>query len=142
MYRILREMLWAYIVHNHPELFFKLHEAYMARTFIEEKTLAIMPEAERMLASGRPQEEVEEYCFQKMTSDLGASRYRYLYSVLEEEFPKDFNRLAESGKLTYELVKMAESFQDTFQAFGFSKETVSDRHLRHAIIQRVHDWLV
>ena len=142
MYGILREMLWAYIVHNHPELFFKLHQAYMARTFIEEKALAIMPEAERLLASGQPQEEVEAYCLEKMTAGLGASRYRYLYSVLEEEFPADFNRLAESGKLTYELVKMAESFQDTFADFDFSHQTLKDRRLRHAIIKRVHDWLV
>lgn len=142
MYKVLREMLWAYIVHNHPELFFKLHEAYMARTFIEEKVLAIMPEAERKLAGGQPQEEVEDYCLQKLTASLGASRYRYLYSVLEEEFPADFNRLAESGKLTYELVKMAERFQDTFQDFGFSKQTLHNRHLRHAIIQRLADWLV
>ncbi len=142
MYQTLREMLWAYIVHNHPELFFKLHEAYMARTFIEEKALSIMPEAERMLAGGKPQEEVEEYCLQRMTRELGASRYRYLYSVLEEDFSSDFNRLAESGKLTYELVKMAESFQDTFQDFAFSKETIGDRHLRHAVIKRIHDWLI
>ena len=142
MYGILREMLWAYIVHNHPELFFKLHQAYMARTFIEEKALSIMPEAERMLAAGTPQEEVEEYCLQKMTRELGASRYRYLYSVLEEEFPADFNRLAESGKLTYELVKMAESFHDTFEDFDFSHKTLKDRRLRHAIIQQVHDRLV
>ncbi len=141
MYQALREMLWAYIVHNHPELLLRLHEAYTARAYIEERALAIMPEAERMLARGKPQVEVEEYCLHKMTQQLGPSRYRYLYSVLEEEFPSDFNRLAESGKLTYELVKMIDSFQDTFQDFAFSRETLDDRHLRHAIIKRIHDWL-
>ena len=135
-------MLWAYIVHNHPDLFFRLHEAYAARTFIEEKVLSIMPQAEAMAASGVAQEEVEEHFLKEMTASLGASRYRYLYGILEEEFPGDFRRLAESGKFTYELVKMTEHFQDTFGDFAFSKETVGDRHLRHAIIKRVHDWLV
>lgn len=142
MYKVFAEMLWAYIVHNHPELFFKLHEAYTARTFIEEKVLTIMPQAEKMLAEGIPVEEVEEHFFHEMTAGLGASRYQYLYRVLEEEFPRDFRRLAEKGKLTYELVKMTEEFQNTFQDFAFSKETLHDRHLRHAIIQQLHDWLV
>ena len=138
----LREKLWAYIVHNNPDLMISLQEDYSVTNYLDEKIAGILPMVESLLAEGKPQYVIEELVLNELTAELKPSKFLYIRSVIEEEFPDDFKRLAEDGVLTYEVVNLIASCQDAFEAFDFSEETHDDRHLRYAIIALVHDYLL
>ncbi len=138
----LKELLWAYIVHNNPDLMFNLQEDYSVSQYLDEKINGIMPMAEQLLSEGKPVYAIEELCIQQMTQELRPSRFLYVRSVLEEDFPDDYERLREGGLLTYEVINMMEACKELFETFGFSEETEEDRHLRYAVIAQVHDYLL
>lgn len=138
----LKEKLWDYIVHNNPDLMFNLQEKYTVSKYLEEKVSGIRTMAEELLAGNMPLYKVTEVCLSAMTEDLKPSRFLYLKSVLEDEFPSDYERLRENGSLTYELVNLIEQCNEVFETFAFSTENEEDRHLRYAIIGQVHDYLL
>jgi hypothetical protein len=138
---MLKEKLWAYIVHHNPELMFSLQEEYSVSRYLDEKVKAVMPTAERLLSEDRPLYVIEELCVNEMTEELRPSKFLYIREVVEEEFPEDYERLRESGVLTYEIVNMMKACAEIFETFGFSEKNEEQRHLRHAIIAQVHDYL-
>lgn len=141
MQSMLMQKLWAYIVHNNPDLMLRLQEELSVTGYLEGKVSAVMPMAERLIGEGKPLYIVEELCLNELTADLKPSRYLYIRSVLEDEFPQDYERLKESGTLTYEIVNLIESCKDIFSDFDFNIENEDNRHLRYAIIGQVHDYL-
>lgn len=138
----LKEKLWAFIVHNNPDLMLGLQEDYSVTRYLEEKVNGILPMVDSLLAEGKPQYAIEELALNELTADLKPSKFLYIRSVLEEEFPDDFKRLSEDGVLTYEVVNLIEACQEIFETFHFSLENEDDRHLRYAIIAQVHDYLL
>lgn len=138
----LKEKLWAYIVHNNPDLMISLQEDYSVTKYLEEKVSGILPMAEALLSEGKPHYAIEELCLNAMTEDLRPSKFLYIRSVIEEEFPDDYNRLRESGVLTYEVVNLIASCSEVLESFDFSEENLDNRHLRYAIIAQVHDYLL
>lgn len=141
MQNVLSEKLWAYIIHNNPDLMFSLQESRSVTRYLEEKVNGVLPLAEQLLADGNPLYIVEERCLNAMTEDLQPSRFQYIRSVLEDEFSKDYERLKENGTLTYEIVNLIETCKNVFNDFGFSKENEDDRYLRYAVIGQVHSYL-
>jgi len=141
MQSVLTEKLWAYIVHNNPDLMFSLQEDYSVTRYLEEKVNAVMPMVEQLLVEGKPPYIIEELCLNSMTVELQPSRYQYIRSVIEEEFNGDYERMKENGTLTYEVVNLIETCKGIFSDFDFNSETVTNRHLRYAIIGQVHDYL-
>ncbi|MBN8833704.1 MAG: hypothetical protein ABS68_09055 [Niastella sp. SCN 39-18] len=141
MQSMLTEKLWAYIVHNHPDLILNLQEDYSVTRYLEDKVAAVMPMAAQFLSEEKPQYIIEELCLQAMTEDLKPSRYQYIRSVIEEEFNNDYLRLKENGTLTYEVVNLIEACKSIFSDFDFNSENEANRHLRYAIIGQVHDYL-
>lgn len=142
MHKILKEKLWAYIVHNNPDLMFNLQEDYSVTRYLDEKVNGIMPMAERLLGEHKPLYVIEELCIKEMTEELRPSRFLYLREVLEQEFPDDWQRLREDGLLTYEIINMMESCRDIYESFNFSVQNEDDQLLRAAIIGQVHQYLV
>lgn len=141
MQSMLTEKLWAYIVHNNPDLMLSLQEDYSVTRYLEEKVGAVMPMAAQLLSEEKPQYIIEELCLQAMTEDLKPSRYQYIRSVIEEEFNNDYLRMKENGTLTYEVVNLIEACKSIFSDFDFNSENEENRHLRYAIIGQVHDYL-
>lgn len=141
MQSTLKEKLWAYIVHNNPDLMLSLQEDYSVSRYLEEKVSAIMPKVAQLLSQEKPQYIIEELCLEDLTEDLKPSRYQYIRSVIEEEFNSDYLRMKENGTLTYEVVNLIEACKSIFIDFDFNNENVENRHLRYAIIGRVHDYL-
>lgn len=137
----LMEKLWTYIVHNNPELMLRLQEEKGVRQYLEVKVSGIMPQVTQLLEEGRPLYIIEEMALNVLTAELKPSRYRYLLSVLEEEFPQDYERLKESGTLTYEIVNLIEACKDIFSDFDFNIDNEDNRHLRYAIIGEIHHYL-
>ncbi|HEX5553371.1 MAG TPA: DUF1896 family protein [Chitinophagaceae bacterium] len=141
MQSMLTEKLWAYIVHNNPDLMFSLQEAHSVTRYLEEKVNAVMPMAAQLIDEGKPPYIIEELCLNAMTEELKPSRYQYIRSVIEEEFNADYERMKESGTLTYEVVNLIEACKGIFSDFDFNSENEANRHLRYAIIGQVHDYL-
>ena len=141
MQSMLTEKLWAYIVHNNPDLMISLQEDYSVTRYLEEKVNAVMPMVEQLLVEGKPPYIIEELCLNAMTVELQPSRYQYIRSVIEEEFNGDFERMRENGTLTYEVVNLIETCKGIFSDFDFNSESETNRHLRYAIIGQVHDYL-
>jgi hypothetical protein len=135
------EKLWAYIVHNNPDLMLSLQEDHSVTWYLQEKVSAVMPMIAQLLGEGKPQHLIEEICFNEMTEELKPSRYQYIRSVIEEEFNADFKRMKENGTLTYEVVNLIEACNNIFSDFDFNSENEANRHLRYAIIGQVHDYL-
>ncbi|SDW50948.1 protein of unknown function [Hydrobacter penzbergensis] len=141
MQSMLTERLWAYIVHNNPDLMLRLQEDHSVTRYLEEKVNAVMPMVAELLGEGKPQYIIEELCLNAMTEELKPSRYQYIRTVIEEEFNTDYERMKESGTLTYEVVNLIEVCKDIFSDFDFNTENEANRHLRYAIIGQVHDYL-
>lgn len=141
MQSMLTEKLWAYIVHNNPDLMFSLQEDYSVSRYLEEKVSTVMPMVAQLTDEGKPPYIIEELCLNTMTEELKPSRYQYIRSVIEEEFNADYERMKESGTLTYEVVNLIEACKGIFSDFDFKSENEENRHLRYAIIWQVHDYL-
>jgi hypothetical protein len=141
MQNVLIEKLWAYIVHNHPDLMFRLQENNSVTRYLEEKVNGIMPMAEQLLSEQKPPYVIEELCLNAMTDELKPSRYWYIRSIVEEEFTQEYHRLKESRTLTYEIVNLIEECKSIFNDFDFNSENEESRHLRYAIIGQIHDYL-
>lgn len=141
MQNMLKGKLWAYVIENNPDLILSLQEDYSIARYIEAKVNGIMPMAEQLFAEGHPFYVIGELCMDAMTADLKPSRYQYILKVLEEEFPWDYERMKESGTLTYEIVNLIEACKDIFSDFDFNTENEDNRHLRYAIIGQVHEYL-
>ena len=141
MQALLTQKLWTYIVQNNPDLMISLQESRAVTRYLEEKVNAVLPMARQLTEEGKPEYIIEELCVNAMTEDLKPSRYLYICSVLEDEFPKDYLRMKENGTLLYEVVNLIEASKDIFAAFDFNNENEGNRHLRYAIIAQVHDYL-
>lgn len=141
MQTLLKEKLWAYIVHHNPELMFSLQEDYSVMNYLDEKVAAVLPTAAQLLTENKPAYIVEELCLNEMTAELKPSRYHYLRSVLEEDFSNNYEQLKESGTLTYELCNLIECCKDIFDELKFSTANEDNLQLRYAIIGQVQEYL-
>lgn len=142
MKEMLKEKLWAHIVNNNPDLMISLQGEQSVDNYLDNKVVAVMPTAEQLLAEGKPHDIISEICMNEMTADLKPSRYQYICSVLEDEFPNDYERLKEDGTVTYEVINMIKACNDIFDEFEFSIDNEDNRFLKYAIIGRVHDYLL
>jgi hypothetical protein len=142
MKEMLKGKLWSYIVHNNPDLVIRLQGGNSVFEYLEGKVNAIMQTANHLPEEGKPLYQIEEWCMNEMTEDLKPSRYRYILSVIEEEFPKEYECMKANGTLTYETINMIEACKDIFAEFDFNVENEDNRHLRYAITGQVHDYLL
>ena len=142
MQTVLKEKLWAYLVHNYPDLLLELQENGSLETYLEEKVSSILPLTREMLSAGSPSDLIEEYCLNAMVEELWPSKYSYIRLVLEEEFPRDYDKLERAGTLVFELLNMLKACQSVFEDFGFDHQSLGSNKLRHAVIACVHDCLI
>ena len=141
MQNILTEKLRAYIAQNNPDVLVGLQQGYTVTQYLKDKMDAVEPLLEQLLGEGKPAYIIEELCLMEMTADLRPSKYQYIREVLEADFPTEYERMAEAGVLTYELINMMEACRDVFDSYGFSEANVDDRLLRYGVIAVIHDYL-
>lgn len=142
MYQKLKEKLWAYIVHNNPELMFNLQDEYKVTQYLEEKVSAVMPTAMKLLEAGKDGYAIHELCINEMTAELKPSRYHYIADIMSDEFRHDYERLRESGMLTYETVNLVEYCNETFDALKFNEQNIRDKVLREQIIGKICSYFL
>ena len=141
MQSVLMEKLRAWITEHNPDLLLKLQGNFSVTQYLEDKVASVMPMVQQLLSEGKANYIIEELCVNELTADLRPSKFDYLKTVLEEDFPDDYNRMAESGVLTYELVNLIEACKEVFETHGFSEENEDNRFLRYAVIAEIHDYL-
>lgn len=140
MQQLLKEKLWAYIVHNNPDLMHHLQDEYRVVRYLEEKVSAVMPTALSYLEKDMPGYAIVELCMEQMTKELKPSRYNYIVSILREEFEDKYTLLRENGMLAYEVINMVEFTKEVFDSYHFSEENENDRQIRTAIISTLSDY--
>ena len=141
MENLLKEKLWFYIIHNNPDLMFKLQEDYSVLDYLNEKISSVKSILDDMLSDGTPKYIIEEICLNVLTEDLKPSRFLYVRSLLSDEFEKTYAAFQESGILTYEVMNLMENCRPVFETIGFTKENEEDPNLRNALIGQIADYL-
>lgn len=140
MQSILIEKLRAYILINNPDLVVQLQADYAVTQYLQDKILGVMPMVEKMLAEDKPSYIIEELCLNQMTTELRPSKFNYIQSVIEEEFKEEYQKLLETGVLTYETINLVESCKDIFESFEFSATNEDNRFMRYAVIAEIHSY--
>lgn len=140
MQEVLIAKLHQYITDNNPDLLITLQQEGNVSGYLKGKVLSIDLLMNELLGSGTPAYIIEERCMEELTKELRPSKFNYLISILEEEFEADYNRLKESGLLTYEAINLLESCLPVFETFGFTVENENNRHLHYAITGAVKEY--
>lgn len=135
------EKLRAYITEHNPDLLLQLQGNFSVTQYLEDKVASVMPLVKELLSEGKANYIIEELCMNELTADLRPSKFDYLKTILEEDFPDDYNRMAEADVLTYEVVNLIEACKEVFETHGFTEENEDNRFLRYAVIAEIHDYL-
>lgn len=141
MEKVLKEKLWAYMVHYNPDLLFSLLEEAELSAYLDKKVGGISSLIEKLNQEEKPGYLIEEACLAELTAELKPSRYRFILDVLEEEFPADYGRMEQAGTLTYEVLNIIEACKDTLDVLEFNEKNMGERHIRYAVIAEVHGYL-
>lgn len=120
----------------------QLQEGFSVTRYLAEKVASVVPMLHSLVAEGKPQYLIEELCLEQLTADLKPSRFNYLKTVMEEEFPREFARMKEAGVLTSRLIEFIYLCKPVFESFDFSEENQLDMKLRHAVIAELHHFLI
>jgi hypothetical protein len=141
MQELLKEKLWTFIVHNNPDLMLNLQQDFSLTDYLEQKVFNIQPLISQLLAENKPGYIIEELCMAELTIDLRSSKFSYIHSILEVEFELDFQRIKESGLLTYEIMNLISESETVFETLGFTQDDEQDRMLRYAIAGTIRQYM-
>jgi hypothetical protein len=137
----LMQLLHANLVDNNPDVLLKLEQERRVSEYLLEKIQSIQPMIDELIGNGTPAIMIEEQCLDELSNDLRPSKYNYLCSLLDDEFPEQFSRFKSAGILTYEVIGILDNCQAVFEEFGFSEINEDDRFLRYAITGKVGEYL-
>ncbi|SOD17689.1 hypothetical protein [Pedobacter xixiisoli] len=138
----LKEQLWQYIAQHNPDLMYDLQENYKVTEYLDQKVAEVLPEAEQLLDRGLALITVQEICFEQMTAELKPSKFLFIRSILEEEFPIAFEALQQSYMLNYELLNMMDCCRSHFEKFGIDQQDqIRNKALRYAIMGEIEYYL-
>lgn len=141
MQQQLKELLWAFLANNNPDVLLGLQEEVTVTAHIDTKVDSVMALVNKLSNQGIPQYIILETCMEALTWEYRPSRFSFIRSVLEDEFPKAFGPMKESGILTYEITNIIVSCEAIFEHFSFTQENEENRQLRYAIIGQIDGYL-
>lgn len=131
MVHLLAQKLYEYICRNHPDVILRLEDRGI-NELIRSKIESVVPLLDNLLVQNCPPFIIEELCMDQITADLKPSKYHYIAHILEEEFEEKYNRLGETGLLTYEITNIIDRCKEVFEKFRFSVLTEEDKQLYYA----------
>jgi hypothetical protein len=137
MKTILASKLYEYLRDNNPDILFRLGESNSTGSYIKEKLDAV----ELIIQQNKPAYQMEYECMNMMTADLRPSKFNYIRNILEDEFPKDFQRLHDSGVLIFEVINMISTCKDVFDKISLTEENEDDSMLRSVVTGVISDYL-
>ncbi|MFD0795463.1 DUF1896 family protein [Mucilaginibacter litoreus] len=129
-----------FLMDNHLDLLIALQEEHRLTHYLRHKVDSVMEICEELQAENRPEYVIEALCMEELTRDLRPSRYEYIRALLEEEFKSEFERMAASGILTYEIISLIGACEPIFEVFAFGEEGEDGRELRSAITAMITEY--
>ncbi len=141
MRRKLSIRLHAWLIQHCPQLLMELQHQFMVSDYLSNKIKSIGELLNALLETGHPDYIIEEECMDALTSDLLPSRYDYLYELVEEEFPVEFEQWKRNGIIVYELSNLVNECNPVFDLFAFSQDNQDDRELYYTITGSVSAYL-
>ena len=140
MQETLLRKLHEYIRDNNPDLLLTLQEENRLTDYLNESVASVDGLINQLVAENQPPSMIEEQCMEELTKPLKPSSYSYIKSILEEEFPNDFERMLNNNVLTTELINMITVCDAVFEEFEFSDATEDNRFLRYAVTGAVYEY--
>lgn len=140
MQEILTQKLHHYIIHNNVDLLISLQQERRVTQYLREKVASADGLLSRLQEESVPAYIIEEVCLDFLTEDLKPSRFNYISAILEEEFKPFYEKLRDSGVLTYEIINLIELCAPLFDVFGFSEQQADDSRLRYAVTGATSDY--
>lgn len=141
MHETLYQKLQDYIRENNPDLLLALQEESRLSDYLREQIASVDSLIEQLLAENKALSLIGELCMAEMTKHLKPSRYNYLLSLLEQEYPAAHEKLLQNGLLTSELINMIAACDPVFDELHFSEENENDPLIYYAITGAVHEYL-
>ncbi|MEO7984230.1 MAG: hypothetical protein ABI688_09125 [Bacteroidota bacterium] len=140
MQEILIRKLHDYIRDNNPDLLLTLEEENRVTDYLYDTVASVDHLINQLFADNKPSAFIEEHCMEEMTRQLKPSRFNYLKTILEDEFPGEFERLHHTGILETEIINLISVCDPVFHELNFSEENDNDRYLRYAITGAVYEY--
>lgn len=142
MQELLIRKLIDYIKESNPDLLVTLQEENRVTDYLQENVASVDGLINELLTANTAPSVIEELCMEELTRPLRPSRFLYIKRILEEEFPKEFEKLHSNGLLTTELINMISACDSVFDELQFSEANEDDRTLRYAVTGTVHEYLM
>ncbi len=128
MHEILISKLHQYLRKNNPDLLLQLEKENKVEEYLEEKVNSVD------ISAG------EEISMDQLTEDLRPSKYNYILSVLQDEFPIDYMILSELKVLESQIIHIIRLCDPIMEEHNFSINE-DDRFLRYAIVGTIREYL-
>ncbi|SDF45154.1 protein of unknown function [Mucilaginibacter pineti] len=141
MKELLINKLYSYLLDNHLDLLIALQEDHRLTHYLETKVGSVKELYEGLQAESRPAYVIEALCLEELTRDLRPSRFEYMRSLLEQEFESEYQHMADSGILTYEVISLIGACEPVFEVFSFSEDNEDDKELKYALIGMIAEYL-
>ncbi|AYD47422.1 MAG TPA: hypothetical protein VFQ86_02710 [Arachidicoccus soli] len=141
MEQLLVEKLRTYITYHNPDLLIKLQSPNSFQGYLAKRVKEIQPLMHRLLHDGLPMHVIEELCLVEMTASLRPSKFKYIRKLLKDKFYEDYNRMKETGSLTYEIIQLMDWCEDGFACFEFNEDNEDDSLLKEVIRQGIQHYL-
>jgi hypothetical protein len=130
-----------HLLQNHLDLLIALQEDHRLAHYLRSKVESIRELSERLLDENRPAYVIEALCLEELTLDLRPSRFEYMRVLLEEEFEASYQRMKNSGILTYEVINLIGACEPIFEVFRFGEGSEDSRELKHAVTGMIAEYL-
>jgi len=130
-----------YLLQNHTDLLIALQEEHRLEPYLRQKVDSLGDLLAQLQEEKRPLYVIEALCLEELTRDLRPSRFNYMRELLETEFEKPYQRLRDSGILTYELINLIGACEPIFEVFAFGEETEDSDQLKHAVMGMIAEYL-
>ncbi len=141
MERELLDRLLSYVAEHNPELAVMLSPKVSMLDFLNGKVQLVQPYAAKLEQQGKPMDEILTSCLHVMTAELRPSKYQYVLSLLNSDFPENYAQMESAGVLKAEIIHLVCTGAGIFRNFCFAEETKNSSLLRHAIIHHIHQHL-
>jgi len=136
----LTNKLHSYLVHNHLDLLISLQEDHRLKSYLKTKVDSVQELHDTLTAEKRPGYVIEALCLEEITRDLRPSRFNYVKNLIEEEFETEYERMRESGILTYEVINLIGACEPIFEVFGFSEDNEENKEMRYAVMGMIAEY--
>jgi hypothetical protein len=133
--------LHSYLVQNHLDLLVSLQEDHRLSHYLQRKVESVTELCQELQDANRPAYVIEALCMEELTRDLRPSRFKYVRTLLEDEFEEAYQRMSSSGILTYEVINLIGACEPIFELFGLGEENEDAREIKYAVMGMVAEYL-